>query len=300
MLDLRRLNILREVAASGSFSGAATRLGFSSSAVSQQMAQLEREVGSPLLDRANTGVVLTHAGRVLLAHAEAILARAAVAERDMNALVTGIADRLRIGAFATAAAILLPDAIADFRRAQPDAEMEVVEQDRDACREQIRVGELDLAITGRGQPDLDDDHTLERIPLFREEMAVVLPLGHRLASKSAVALRELAAEPWADIKGGPAARALTAAGVRPNIVFTSDDCSVLQGVVADGAAVCLLPAMARLDLRPDVVAKPIEPEPLVRHVELAVRSDDYREAVRTMVGAIRLAANRHKQSAASS
>ena len=300
MLDLRRLNILREVAAGGSFAAAAAKLGFSSSAVSQQMAQLEREVGSPLLDRANTGVVLTLPGRVLLLHAEAILARAAVAERAMNALVTGVADRLRIGAFATAAATLLPDAIAEFRQVQPDAEMNVVEQDGDACREQLRVGELDLAITGRSQPDVDRHHTLERIPLFKEEMAVVLPRGHRLAEKSAVALRELATEPWADVRGSPAARALSAAGVRPNIVFTSDDCSVLQGVVADGGAVCLLPSMARLDLRPDVVAKPIEPEPLVRHVELAVRSDDHRHDVRTMVAAIRLVANRHMQTAASS
>src|ERR1700756_4227473 len=111
MLDLRRLRVLREVAVQGSFLAAATELMFSPSAVSQQIAQLEREVGLTLVERRSTGVVLTPAGERLLAHANAILARAADAEEELRQLSDGRLGRLRVAAFASAASALMPEAI---------------------------------------------------------------------------------------------------------------------------------------------------------------------------------------------
>ena len=135
MLDLRRLKVLREVALRGSFSAAATELTFSPSAVSQQIGQLEREVGMPLVERKSTGIELTQAGELLLGHANAILARAADAEEELRQLGDGAIGQLCVGAFASATASLMPEIIPTFRGAHPRIEIRLVEQDRKECLE---------------------------------------------------------------------------------------------------------------------------------------------------------------------
>src|SRR5919202_6553159 len=126
MLDVRRLRVLREVAARGSFSAAAEALHFTQSAVSQQIAALEREAGMPLVDRSARGVRLTHAGEVLVGHAEAILARLGEAEAELEALAGLRGGRVRMAAFESAAASLMPLAIASFRAAHPGVELSLI------------------------------------------------------------------------------------------------------------------------------------------------------------------------------
>src|SRR5947199_7740568 len=114
MLDVRRLRVLREVATQGSFSSAAESLDYTQSAVSQQIATLEREAGTLLVDRSARGVSLTDAGEALVRHADAILARLAEAEAELGAIAGLRGGRLRIVAFPTAGATLAPRAIAAF------------------------------------------------------------------------------------------------------------------------------------------------------------------------------------------
>lgn len=295
MLDVKRLQILREVALQGSFTAAAGALGFSPSAVSQQIAQLEREVGTTLVERMSTGAVLTPAGRALLRHANAIIARAAEAEEELRQLADGHAGRIRAAAFTCAAGSLMPHAIVASRRAHPAVEVELIEQDRDASLAGLRSGRLDLAVVAWGgymRPT--DDDFIERIPLLEERVDALLPRGHRLANAPSVSLSDLASEPWADCSGGNAAYTMIAVGIEPRIVFTSDNFGVLQGIVAARMAVSFMPRLAQVNLRPDVVLKRIEPPPPARQVVIAARVADRRPvAVKTMIGALQDVAGRY-------
>src|SRR5680860_105807 len=127
MLDVRRLRVLREVAREGSFSGAAERLSFTQSAVSQQVASLEREAGASLVERGARGVRLTEAGRALVAHADAIVARLDDAEQELAAIAGLRGGRLRLVSFQSAGAALVPDAIAAFSGRYPDVDLSLAE-----------------------------------------------------------------------------------------------------------------------------------------------------------------------------
>src|SRR5215213_1839488 len=129
MLDARRLRVLREVAARGSFSAAAEALSFTQSAVSQQVAALERECGTKLLERGPRGVRLTDAGRALVEHADAILARIEDAEEDLAAIAGLRGGRLRMATFQSAGSTLVPRAVGEFHRRHPDVELTVKQED---------------------------------------------------------------------------------------------------------------------------------------------------------------------------
>lgn len=274
MLELRRLKVLREVARQGSFSAAAAELSFTPSAVSQQIAQLEREVGVRLVERKSTGVVMTRAGHVLLAHANAMLARASVAETELRQLADEHWGRLRVAAFASAAAALMPEAIVALRGAQPLVAVELVEQDREVSLEELRQGELDLAIVVvNGYPLGDGDADLELIPLLEDYIDVLLPLDHRLAEASTVSLEDLRDDAWVDCSGSPVKFWLTTRGIAPNIVFNSDHHYVVHGLVAAGVAVAFSPRLTQPIPRDDVVVKPIQPDPPVRRVGIAIRAE---------------------------
>src|SRR5918911_1772240 len=132
MLDVRRLKVLREVAARGSFSAAADSLSFTQSAVSQHVAALERETGSTLLERGPRGVRLTDAGRALVEHADAILARIDDAEQELAAIAGLRGGRLRIATFQSAGATLVPQAVGEFRRRHPDVDVTVKQEEHTA------------------------------------------------------------------------------------------------------------------------------------------------------------------------
>jgi len=276
VLDLRRLKVLREVALRGSFSAAATELSFSPSAVSQHIARLEREIGMPLVERRSTGIELTEAGQLLLGHANAILARAGDAEEELRQLHDGTTGHLRVGAFASATAALMPDVIPAFRSAQPRIEVTLVEQDSRECLEGLQRGVLDLAVVCL-TPEPPVDGVLE-MPLLDDRIDALLPINHKLAGAPAVTLQELRNEPWVDCSGMPVRHHFGALGIEPNIVFVSDHHRVVEGMVAAGVAVALLPRLAQPVARRDVLIKAIAPRPPVRPVGIAVRAGDRRPA----------------------
>src|SRR5918997_4296397 len=146
MLDVRRMRVLREVAAEGSFSAAAAALNFTQSAVSQHVAALEREVGTQLVERGRRGVRLTDAGRVLVAHADAILARIDSAEEELAALAGLRGGRLRLISFQSGGATLAPRAVAPFHAGHPEVELSLQEAEPDEAAARLRGAEADLAL----------------------------------------------------------------------------------------------------------------------------------------------------------
>src|SRR3954465_1393766 len=147
MIDVKRLRVLREVAHQGSFSAARESLGYTQSAVSQQIAALEREAGSTLVERNARGVRLTDAGRALVEHADGILARLAAAEEELEAIAGVRGGRLRLASFPTAGATLVPLAIAEFSKRHPEVELSLVEADPEEAIPALKSGDPDIALT---------------------------------------------------------------------------------------------------------------------------------------------------------
>ncbi|HXV56517.1 MAG TPA: LysR family transcriptional regulator [Gaiellaceae bacterium] len=262
MLDVRRLRVLREVALRGSIAGAAQSLCFTPSAVSQQVAKLEREAGVALVERGPKSVRLTPAGWRVVEHAEAILERLAEAEAELREL-DGAPPVLRLGSNTTAAASLVPEALVRFGRARPDVEVTVAEADPLATLASLRVRELDLGIVFEyDYVPLPADPRLELERLLEEPMRVVLPAGHPAAARRAVRLPDLADETW--IRSTPRSschpfteRACNAAGFEPRIRFEFDDYTAMQRLVASGAGVAFAPDMGLSRLDPGVAVRPI-------------------------------------------
>ena len=262
MLDVRRLRVLREVALRGSIAGAAEALRFTPSAVSQQVAKLEREAGIPLVERGPRSVSLTPAGWRLVEHAEAILDRLARAEIELRALA-GEPPGLRLGAITTAAVGIVPDALVRFGVVRPDVEVTVAEADTLASLAGLPTRELDLAIVFEyDYVPLPSDTRVVYEVLLEEPLRVVLPTSHPLAQRRAVRLADLADETW--IRSTPRSschpfteRACRAAGFEPRIRFEFDDYAAMQNLVASGAGVALAPDLGLTRLSPGVAARPI-------------------------------------------
>lgn len=278
MLDLKRLKILREVATLGSFSAAAGSLYLSQSAVSQQIATLEGEVGMSLLDRNRGGVALTDAGRVLVGHANAAIARLDEAERDLAAIAGLEGGELRIASFPSAGASLLTPAISQFIQRYPGIRLTVSEAEPDESLPLLRRGELDVALVF-DYPSLppEDDRDLDFKLLLTESMYLALPKGHELASLERVPLGEFSEESWLSGQGPSTCSDLLTdtchdVGFEPRVAFESDDYNVIQGFVAAGLGVTLLPDLALSNLRSDIVVRPTEPEAPTRRVWAASRT----------------------------
>jgi DNA-binding transcriptional LysR family regulator len=262
MLDVRRLRVLREVALRGSIAGAAEALRFTPSAVSQQVAKLEREAGVALVERGPRSVSLTPAGWRLVEHAEAILDRLARAETELRELA-GEAPVLRVGAITTAAVGIVPDALVRFGAVRPDVEVTVAEADPLASLARLSTREIDLAILFEYDfVPLPADTRVVYEVLLEESLRVVLPASHPLAKRRAVRLADLAEETW--IQSTPRSschpfteRACRAAGFEPRIRFQFDDYAAMQNLVASGAGVAFAPDLGLTRLNPGVAARPI-------------------------------------------
>lgn len=273
MLDVRRLRVLREVAAHGSFSAAADALAYTQSAVSQQIATLEREAGTVLVDRSARGVKLTDAGEALVRHADAVLARLADAEAELEAIAGLRGGRLRLMAFPTAGATLAPRAIAEFRERHPGVDLSLVPGEPDDGLAALRSGEVDIALLIESGFETCHDDAIERTPIMEDPMYVLLPAGHPLAERRRMRLEELRDESW--IVGSATStcpdamillRGCQSAGFEPRIVFNSDDYLAIQGFVAAGMGVSLIPDLALLAVRDDVVVRALRTRPPVRHI----------------------------------
>src|SRR3954453_14881166 len=223
MLDVRRLKVLREVAAHGSFSAAADALSFTQPAVSRQIATLEAEAGMALVERGARGIRLTVAGELLVEHAGVILDRLAAAEHELEALAGLNGGRLRVGAFPSANATLIPLALAAFDREYPEVCLSLVEARSQECATQLCSGELDVAVVSDADGDLGEDLDLE--PLMDDPMYVALSREHPLAEPPELTMAARPDEVWIEGRGtvvpnrlrGAAAKA----GFEPRIAFES-------------------------------------------------------------------------------
>ncbi len=277
MLDVRRVRLFREVAERGSIAAAAQALSFTPSAVSQQIATLEREVGVALLERGPRSVRLTEAGRALVEHADAILARLEAAEADLHAIAGVGGGMLRLASFPTAYASLMPQAIVEFGRRYPGVELRLTEADPLAALARLRSGEIDLALVYEYDfVPLPTDESVELVHLMDDPVNVLLPRTHPAARRRAVRLIELADESW--ITSTPRSschafvrRACNAAGFEPELRMQSDDHGVWQGLVAAGVAVALVSELSLPILHPAVVVRPVAPRPLGRRIYAAHR-----------------------------
>ncbi|MGW0846490.1 LysR family transcriptional regulator [Streptomyces sp. NPDC002787] len=256
------LRVFLEVARHGSFTVAARSLGWTQSAVSRQVASLEGALGgSALFDRLPRGVRLTEAGRTLVPHAEAVTERLLRAERELGALREAAGGRLRIGAFATADAALVPHAMAAFRARCPGVRLTREEGFTPALLDRLAAGELDLAIvstTGRVPLEAYDLHHL-----LDESLYVAVPAGHPLADRPSVRLPQLADADWISGDDRPEGTLLDAAlrhGFRPRIAHVVVEWIAKLGYVAAGLGVALVPALAAESMRPDIVLLPVADE----------------------------------------
>jgi DNA-binding transcriptional LysR family regulator len=245
MLDPRRLLTFREVAHHGSFSRAADALALTQPAVSQQVAALERQLGTRLLDRGPGGPVPTEAGTLLLAHADAIADRLAQADAQLGELLGAERATLRVGAFPSALGSIVPAAIVHVHEQRPEVQIEAVEGPAQANGEAVATGALHVAVCFQDAaaplhvPDGTDRHELGE-----ESMLAMLPLSHPLAGRRRIDLAELADETWsAPSRDHLVYRACVGAGFEPRIAYISRDPFAIGELVAGGLAVTLAPEL---------------------------------------------------------
>ena len=276
------MRVLREVAQQGSFSAAAEALSFTQSAVSQHVAALERETGTRLVERSPRGVRLTDAGRALVSHADAIMARIEDAEEELAAIAGLREGRLRLASFQSAGATLVPRAIASFRDRHPGVELAMIEAEPEEATERLHAGDIDLALVYDYEPiHAMLDGELDLTPLIEDPYDVILPKGHRLADRKTLRLADLAGESWISSTDGGGCRriherACQDAGFEPRVAFEADDTLAAQALVAAGVGVTLHPRLALATVHPGVVVRQLPPSALVRRIWAARPVGAYR------------------------
>lgn len=246
-MDTQLLEVFRTVARYGSITAAARALRYTQSAVSRQIATLETEIGARVLDRLPRGVTLTEEGRILLGHAEAVLDRLTAARRDLDALHGLGSGRLRVGAFPTAVAALVPRALAAFRTAYPEVALSLVEGLTPALLERLVSGDADVAVVSTSPTSLLDQGRFDLHHLLDERLLVAVSREHRLARRRTVRLAELADDAF--IVGSSTAeetllRASLPSGFPPRVDIVAAEWTGKLGCVAAGLGVALVPALA--------------------------------------------------------
>jgi DNA-binding transcriptional LysR family regulator len=275
MLNPQRLVVFRELAQRGSFTAAADALSYTQSAVSQQISALERETGATLIERDRKGARLTQAGEILLGHADAILGRIAQAERDLVAYLGARSGRLRLAAFESAGAVLVPAAVGGFHERFPEVELNVVQMEPEEAGARLESRELDLAVVYDLEPPtgvLGDELQLNY--LFDDRYAAVISSRHRLARRHALTLNQLADDVWInttprDLCHQIILGACRAVGFEPQVAFEVDEIATSQALVARGVGVTLLPELAIGRRHPDVVVASLGEAAPVRRVYAA-------------------------------
>ena len=245
-VELRHLAALQAVAEEGSFGRAAIRLGYTQSAVSQQIATLERLVGQRLVERPGgpRPISITQAGTVLLRHADGIVARLRAAQADLAALEDGTAGSLCIGTYQSVGARVLPEVMLRFGIAYPQVDVQLSESEDGALLRQVEAGEIDLTFIQLPVAD----GPFEAIELLRDPHVLVVQAGSPLASGPAPSLREVGEQPLISYRtchsGNQLESHLRLRGLAPDVVFRSDDNGTMQGMVAAGVGVALMPMLA--------------------------------------------------------
>ncbi|NRQ31432.1 LysR family transcriptional regulator [Nonomuraea sp. NN258] len=292
MLDLNRLKALHAVHVYGSVGAAADALMVTPSAVSQQIAKLERETGARLVERNGRGVRLTDAAGLLADHAERILALVETAEADFEALRGQVVGRLNIGAFATATRGLMPHAMVSLRRRHPDLYIQLNEREPERVVREVARGELDLGVIQdwMNRPMAIPDG-LSRATLLDDVADVVLPADHPLAGREEVELAALHGERWISSTPGTVCHdwlvfTLRSAQLEPEISCMADEYPTQLALVAAGLGCAIVPRLGR-DCVPDGVSivqlRPVQ----TRRIYAVWRTDAARRpAIRATVEAI--------------
>lgn len=260
MLNVGRLRVLKEVATHGSLTGAAHALSFSQPAISNQIAKLEQETGTRLIERGPRGVRLTGAGELLVRHAESVLSRLDQAQAELEEHLEVRRGRLRLGAFPTAFVDLVARAMVTFKAAHPHVDVALEEIWVESAFDRLEDGELDLALVFQYDLSnlLPDEHPSAR--LLDDLMYLVVGREHRLAHAREVSLEDLRDEPWLEYtQGGPASRVLRhafySAGIEPRVILEIDDLLAIQGLVVAGVGHTFVPGMALPALRPELIVR---------------------------------------------
>ncbi|MFF3414475.1 LysR family transcriptional regulator [Streptomyces sp. NPDC002698] len=295
MLNLERLRTLDALARHGSVSGAAEGLHVTTSAVSQQMSKLEREVGQQLLAKNGRGVRLTDAGRLLAEHAARILSQVELAQSDLEAQRGQVAGELRLSAFPTAARGLFPAALAELRAEHPALRVRSSELEPEAGVAGVVRGDLDLAVVldwyNKPMPLPDG---LVKASLLDDPADVAMPAGHRLAGRDEVDLGDFADDEWITWAEGEFCHewlmfTLRSQGVEPRIGHRAGETHTQLGLVAAGLGVCVAPLLGRRPMPEGVVTVPVR-QRVRRHVYVVWRADaDRRPSIRAAVDALRRA-----------
>ncbi|MFF8319809.1 LysR family transcriptional regulator [Streptomyces bobili] len=298
MLNLERLRTLDALARHGSVSGAAAGLHITTSAVSQQMAKLEREVGQQLLAKNGRGVRLTDAGRLLADHAARILSHVELAQSDLEAQRGQVVGELRLSAFPTAARGLFPVALAGLREEHPGLRVRSCELEPEHGIAGVIRGDLDLAVVldwyNKPMPVPDG---LVKAPILDDPADVAMPAGHPLAGREEVDLGEFAGDEWITWGDGEFCHewlmfTLRSRGVEPIVGHRAAETHTQLGLVAAGLGVCIAPLLGRHPVPEGIVIVPLR-QRLRRHVYAVWRADaDRRPSIRAAVKALKSAADR--------
>ncbi|WP_346114975.1 LysR family transcriptional regulator [Nonomuraea maheshkhaliensis] len=295
---MQRLRVLRAVAEHGSFNRAATALRLTPSAVSQQVAALERSLGAQVVARSTRGVTLTQAGHIMLGAAETVTAELEHARQQVTELSTG-RPQFTVATFTSGGRLLLPAALARFTAAHPRTVLHVREGEPEHTLPLVRQGAVDLALAYHFDGPLPTwaglGSSLEWTPLMEDPLHVVLPRGHRLAGRAALDLAELAAEPW--VLGclkteAYLRRYAERAGFDPDVRGTTTDYFFARSLVAAGVGISLIPSIALAPELPGLSTVPIKPPAPARHLGVAAIGRDDRPLVTALIHALREQARR--------
>ncbi len=300
MLDLRRLRLLRELHERGTVAAVADALQFTPSAVSQQLAVLEREAGVPLLEKAGRGLRLTDPALVLVEHAAALLERAALAEADLAAAAGTVAGRGRIAAFESVALHLALPAIGALAREAPRLRCELVEAEPEQALPALALGDVDLVLADEWRPEprsLPEGVVRHELP--GDPVRLVLPADHpaALRHEQSVPMAELSDEQWVTGEAGMGWDEMTRrtcralGGFEPDVRHRTAGATVALALVARGLAVAMLPALPLAGREPGVALRGIAEGPVERAIFAASRAADAaRPSTLALVSAVRAAA----------
>lgn len=295
MLNLERLRTLDALARHGSVSGAAEGLHVTTSAVSQQMAKLEREVGQRLLARNGRGVRLTDAGRLLADHAARILSQVQLAQSDIEAQRGAVVGEIQVSAFPTAARGLLPAALRALRADHPELRVRTREWEPEYGIRGVLRGDVDLAVVlDWNNKRLPVPGGLTRVELLVDTPDLAMPVGHRLADRAEADLEDLADDEWVSWPEGEFCHdwlvfTLRSKGIEPRIAHLAGEHHTQLALVAAGLGVCVAPRLGRGPVPEGVRLVPVR-QTMRRYVHAVWRTDaDRRPSVRAVVAALRTA-----------
>ncbi|GAA1265409.1 LysR family transcriptional regulator [Planotetraspora silvatica] len=296
MLDLRRLILICEFARRGSIAATASSLGYSASAVSQQLAALEREAGAALLDRTSRSAELTDAGWRLVDHAQRILAMVETAESDLSAHTATPSGRVVVTAFPTAAVAFAP-ALARSLRRHRELSLRLRQSRSGRGMREVESGEVDIALIDDWWGRVRRDTSVRTFPLLVDPLVLVVPRRHPMADPEVpIDLAALREEPWmATPEGEPSRtavdRLLAAAGGAAPVAWEFEGLGTILSLVARGIGIAAVPALALAAGVRGVAVRDLPGEPIERHVYAVAReSSVHRPSVAATLRAIHVAA----------